>query len=172
MSEGDPSKIRQSLPDDETLRWIGEVALRHAHLDNQLRMMVGDLVAFGPNQALNATHRQGSNELRKRIISLGKRRLGECREFALLQDLMTQCERVTARRNALLHAIWGEDIEVGGYYLRDEDNVFQDAPNLLEIRRIAEDIRDLLYATLLARKNGFLQEALAKKPISLGVAQP
>ena len=56
---------------------IGKIALAHAWLDNALRMLVKDLAGVTKEEALDSTARQGSWELRRRVRTLGKARLGE-----------------------------------------------------------------------------------------------
>lgn len=165
-SPDEQSKIGHGLPSAAVRSEIGAIALLHAQLDNQLRMMIGDLLGLTKDQALNATERQGSQELRDRIKKLAKKRLGECREYALLQDLLTRCGRATRERNELLHAVWGKEIDRGGIFLRIEGDTFTRAPSRKDIERIARDLRGLLWEAIDARKgpDGFLRTSLDKIP--------
>ena len=73
---------------NQSLATIGKIALRHAQLDNQLRMTIKDLAGVTQNEALDATARQGSSELRKRVQKHGRKRLGEGQALVRLDDLL------------------------------------------------------------------------------------
>lgn len=61
--------ILLNIPDDPTvLAALGKVAIRHGQLDYILRMTVKSILALSIREALDATARQGSKDLRKRGI--------------------------------------------------------------------------------------------------------
>ncbi|MDE2228548.1 MAG: hypothetical protein KGL11_05850 [Alphaproteobacteria bacterium] len=91
-------RVSHRLPDDRRrLSAIGMIALRHGQLDNQLRMLIKDLTDVTKKEALDATVRDGSRELRYRIRKLAKRRLGDGTALVKLQALLTQAGRATTR---------------------------------------------------------------------------
>jgi hypothetical protein len=129
-----PANLTHGLPKDEKLlAAIGRIALVHAQLDNQLRMTVKDLVGVTQEEALDATARQSSGELRKRIWKLGRTRLGDGPALVRLQALLQRASRATEGRNQLLHSVWGRDPDGRGDYLRGEDHHFQPAPTAKEL---------------------------------------
>src|ERR1700737_3647452 len=61
----DPPNPTHALPKDEQLlAAIGRIALTQGQLDNALRMAIKDLADVTKEQALDATARPGSGELR------------------------------------------------------------------------------------------------------------
>jgi hypothetical protein len=70
--------IYMAIPEDQAvLAAVGKIALRHGQLDHVLRMTIKSLTGVSVNEAIDATARQGSRELRERIRKLARRRLGE-----------------------------------------------------------------------------------------------
>ncbi|MDE1904181.1 MAG: hypothetical protein KGI46_10020 [Alphaproteobacteria bacterium] len=156
--------ITHRLPDDQrVLAAVGEIALRHGQLDNQLRMLVKDLTDVTKEEALDATAREGSRELRDRINKLAKRRLGEGAPLVRLQALLARAARATAKRNELLHGVWGMDLDRDVLMIRDESHAFKRAPSAPQLERLSETITDVLADMVQARVNGgFLNDALQK----------
>jgi hypothetical protein len=70
--------IYMLMPEDPAvLAAVGKIALQHGQLDHVLRMTIKSLTGVSMKEALDATARQGSRELRERIRKLARRRLGE-----------------------------------------------------------------------------------------------
>lgn len=63
--------------DKDLLAAIGEVALRHEHLNHILRMTIKTLARLDIDEALDATAYDSSSQLRERIKKLARQRLGE-----------------------------------------------------------------------------------------------
>lgn len=170
MSEPDgPPFVHHGLPEDtDVLAALGRIALRHGQLDNQLRMLVGDLTGVSKNEALDATFRDGSGQLRERIRRLAKSRLGDGPAFVRLQSLLVRAGRVTAKRNELVHSVWGTELD-GPLVLRGDDNTFRRAPTAAELMDFHEQITTVLDEVIDARMDGFLAEALKGKPLGLEV---
>jgi hypothetical protein len=161
-----PEKLTYHLPKDERLlATIGTIALRHAQLDNALRMTVKDLAGVTKQEGLDATARQGSRELRERVRKLGRKRLGEGEALVRLDALLQRAARVTERRNQLLHSVWGRDTDGRGDYFRAEDHSFQPAPEVKELEKLLIELTSLLADFLdAARSGGRLYEALNANP--------
>jgi hypothetical protein len=158
-----PQFVGHGLPSDNaTLAAIGKVALRHDQLDNQLRMLVGDLTAVSKEEALEATVRDGSRQLRERVGRLAKARFGEGRPLVRLQALLERAKRVTERRNDLMHAVWGTELD-GGAMVRGDDHLFRPAPTAAELDGLEDSIAKILEDIIHARMEGFVAEALKNK---------
>jgi hypothetical protein len=97
-------------PTKKILAAIGAIALRHGQLDNALRMTIKDLTGVDQTEALDATVRDGSGELRERIRKLARQRLGDGAALVRLQALLTRVRRATDKRNELMHAVWGVEL--------------------------------------------------------------
>jgi hypothetical protein len=155
--------VTHGLPTDEKiLAGIGTIALRHGQLDNALRMIIKDLTGVDQTEALDATARDGSREIRERIRKLARQRLGEGEALVRLQALLTRAERATEKRNNLMHAVWGTELD-GGPMVRGDDHEFRPAPSVAELKDLGHEIARILDDLIQARLDGFLLESL-KKP--------
>lgn len=151
------------LPDDEgLLAAIGKVAVRHGQLDYMLRMTVKSLANLSIRQALDATERQGSRELRERIRKLAKQRLGEGQTLVLLDGLLARARRASARRNQLLHGLWAAHLD-GEAVLRHDDETWHPLPTAAELDAVAVDLHDIATEINFARLDGFLKVALDRR---------
>ena len=157
--------IGHGLPTDKKiLAAVGSIALRHGQLDNALRMTIKDLTGVDQTEALDATARDGSRELRERIRKLARQRIGDGAALVRLQALLTRAGRATEKRNELMHAVWGTELD-GGPMIRGDDHEFGPAPSVTELEKLEREITIILDALIQARLNGFILEAL-KKPAS------
>src|SRR5262249_42307728 len=104
--------VGHALPTDKKiLAAVGTIALRHGQLDNGLKMIIRDLTGVSTLDALDATAREGSRELRARILKLARQRLGEGPALVRLQALLTRARRASDKRNELMHAICGTELD-------------------------------------------------------------
>ena len=164
-SPDEQSKIGHGLPSAAVRSEIGAIALLHAQLDNQLRMMIGDLLGLTKDQALNATERQA----RKSFAIDQKARQEAAWGMPRIRVAPRPFDKMRSRyqrANELLHAVWGKEIDRGGILLRIEGDTFTRAPSRKDIERIARDLRGLLWEAIDARKgpDGFLRTSLDKIP--------
>jgi hypothetical protein len=151
------------IPDNnDLLAAIGEVALRHEHLNYILRMTIRTLASVGIDEALDATAYAGSAELRSRINKLARQRLGEGQALIKVQALLERCKRLTERRNDLVHSVWGKELD-GETARKDSANEWQPLPTGDELRDLASHISQLTDQLNKARLDGFLLEALNLK---------
>jgi hypothetical protein len=156
--------VGHALPTDEKiLAAVGTIALRHGQLDNALRMTIKDLTGVSQTEALDATARDGSRELGERIRKLARQRLGEGEALVRVQALLRRAARATEKRNEVMHSVWGTELD-GGPMMRDDDHEFRPAPSLAELQKLGMEIARILDALLQARLDGFLSEALSRKP--------
>lgn len=150
------------IPEDEKLlAAFGTIALRHEHLNHILRMTIKSLTDLTPEEALDATRYDGSRQLRQRIRTLARQRLGEGEPLLKLQALLRRCERATKKRNKLVHSVWGKELD-GDPQRRDDDHKWQPLPTVDELTGLADELEELTVFLNIARMDGFLSRALAK----------
>ena len=155
--------IMLHVPNDkELLAAFGEMALFHEHLNYILRMTIKTLAQLTLQKALDATVNEGSRQLRDRIRKLARQRLGEGPALLKLQALMQCCQRVTDRRNELVHSVWAKELD-GEAQLRNADHTSRSLPTRQELSALSNEIRDLTNSLNQARLEGFLSEALTER---------
>ena len=150
----------------DLLAALGEVALRHEHLNHILRMTIKTLARLEVGEALDATAYDGSRQLRERIRKLARQRLGEGEPLLKLQALLERCRRATDRRNELMHGIWAKELD-GEPVQRGTDHSWHPLPNVQELQALAKEIQILTEELNIARLDGFLSDALSKRPGAL-----
>ena len=155
------------LPKSEKmLAALGRIALRHSQLDNALKMIVKDLVGVTKEEALDATAKQMSGELRGRVRKLAIQRLGECSALVKLDALLQRAQRATDRRNDWFHKTWGTEKastrDTMRVVIRDASHTFQKAPTVKELMALVEEL-EILIDDIISARDGFLFEALKKK---------
>ncbi|MGB8279162.1 MAG: hypothetical protein WCF20_14700 [Methylovirgula sp.] len=162
-----PINVKHRLPEPDILAEIGAIAILHTQMENQLRMLIMALAAVTKNEALDATARSPSSDLRELVKKLGKQRLGECPDLVKLRALIGRCERATTKRNAWMHSVWGTEVEKGGVFLRVDDHSFKRAPSKKQLNNFVKELIQLIIDLVDARLKGFLRDALDAKPLSL-----
>ncbi len=154
--------ITLEIPTDPALlAAVGKIALRHGQLDYVLRMTVKSIQSLSIREALDATERQGSHDLRKRVRKLAKQKFGESETLVRLDALINKSRRATDRRNELLHNLWSYDMDRNPV-IRDDDHTFRPAPNIAELNTVADEFAAVALELNVARLNGFLKEALSQ----------
>lgn len=148
--------------DRDLLAEIGEVALRHEHLNHILRMTIKTLARLDVNEALDATAYDSSSQLRDRIKKLARQRLGEGEPLLKLQALLERCKRATEKRNDLVHSVWGKELD-GEPARKGSGHEWRPLPTTTELHDLAEDLAGLTSQLNEARLEGFLHVALTKK---------
>jgi hypothetical protein len=150
------------VPDDkELLAAFGEIALRHEHLNHILRMTIKSLADLTPAEALAATKYEGSRQLRDRIRKIARRRLGEGAPLLKLQAILTNCEKLTNKRNELVHGLWAQELD-GEAQVRDAYGNSRPLPTSLELLELAKEIEQLTGHLNFERLQGFLKQALSE----------
>ena len=72
--------IYPALPEDpQVLAAVGKIALRHGQLDYALKMAVRSLAGITIREAIDATARQSSRDLRERVRRLARNALARVR---------------------------------------------------------------------------------------------
>lgn len=146
----------------DLLAAFGEVNLRHEHLNHVLRMTVKTLAHLAVNEALDATARDTSSQLRERVRKLARQQLGEGEPLLKLQALVERCKRATDRRNDLVHSVWAKELD-GEAVRRNSSHGWQPLPTVGELQTLGADMSALTNELNLARLEGFLYEALVAR---------
>jgi hypothetical protein len=160
------------LPDPDHLAAIGGVSVCHGHLDHMLRMTIKTLSDLPLDEALLATERDGSSELRDTVKRLGRMQLGKGTvPFLKLCALLEKCRQATERRNEIVHAIVGTELD-GAHVVKTSSNDWEQLPALDDINALAIEIQRLASDLNHARRHGFLAAALAARRSKLGGHDP
>ncbi|MDA0656741.1 MAG: hypothetical protein O2912_10075 [Proteobacteria bacterium] len=162
--ESNSSMMIFSVPNDpKVLSSIAKVTLRHSQLEYVLRMTIKSITGIEIQQALDATSREGAASLRKRILRLAKKKIGDGKEYLLMQALLKRCQRVSERRNDLTHNVWGAEID-GDHKIRSENHEWIPIPTAENLEALAQEIFHLMNELNKARfDGGFLHTALSTK---------
>lgn len=148
--------------DRDLLAAIGEVTLRHEHLNHILRMTIKTLARLDVDEALDATAYNSSSTLRERINKLARQRLGEGEPLLKLQAILERCKRATESRNTLVHSVWGKELD-GDPALKSCGKEWGRVPTTAEMRDLAENLSQLTLQLNQARLEGFLRDALTQQ---------
>jgi hypothetical protein len=153
------------IPDDPAVvAAIGRIALRHGQLDYILRMTIKTLGGLSIQDALDATARLGSRDLRERIRKLARQRLGEGAPLLRLEAVLQRAAKATDRRNHLLHTLWAHELD-GAPVIRDEnDHSFKAISAPQELDAVANSLAEITAELNAARLDGFLSMALKQRP--------
>jgi hypothetical protein len=155
-----PGMITMELPSDpKVVEAFGKVAIRHAQLDRLLQMMVKTLAGTTIDEALLATRRMGSRELRDLIRKLAKQRLGDGIPMVKLRAILQEVENVTEERNDVLHSPIALT-EEGEWVATGKDAQLKKSPTTAELESLAKRINEVGMRMTYARLEGWLFEAL------------
>jgi hypothetical protein len=147
-------------PDRDLLAAIGEMALRHEHLSDVLRMTIRSLSELEVSEVRKATAFYGAAQLRNRVEKLARRRFGECEELHQLQALLERCRLASDKRNDLVHSLWAQEFE--GDFGRLVHGKVVPLPTTAEVHAISEELMHLTAELIEARFGGYLSQALAR----------
>ena len=160
-----------SLPQDpQVLAAIGAVSVRHGQLDYALRMTVKSISGIGLDQARNATEGKNSRELRRLILKMARKKLGDAsNSYLLLEALLTRAQEATRQRNELMHGLWAFDLNEGRDRFRHRGKDWCETPEADKLMALADETVQIANELHEARLNGFLKEALSEsKEASVG----
>lgn len=151
------------VPDNkELLSALGEVTLRHEHMNHILKMTIKSLSNITPAEAIAATKYESSSQLRRRINKLARKRLGEGQALLKLQAILANCEKLTEKRNALVHGIWAQELD-GDAHVRNAYGNMLPIPTVQELVDLAKEIESHTNNLNFERLEGFLKKELTKK---------
>lgn len=119
------SKGKFYLPDDDILRELGRLQIRHSHLDHTLRLVIKRMLDISIDDPgyWNGTRGMATG-LRERARELIAERYRDDDMAGILNQVLDDAEAATTQRNRLLHSVWMK--ETGGEpVLHDRDNTLK-----------------------------------------------
>lgn len=146
----------------ELLAAFGEVALRHEHMNHILKMTIKSLAGLTPAEAIAATKYDGSRQLREQIRKIARKRLGDGTPLLKLKAILTNCEKLTEKRNELVHGLWAQEID-GEAHVRDAHGNTRPLPTAQELRELGKEIEQPTNHLNYERLEGFLRQALSER---------
>jgi len=157
----EPKMMSYAVPvNQDYLAVVGSIAIKHAHLDHALQMVIMTLSGMTLDQALIATEYDGSRELRDQIRKLAKKRLG-VEPHLLVKDMLNRCKKATKKRNNLLHSIFAQQLD-GDMRIRNSDQGWTEIPSFDWLSELNAEIHNLTIEVNTERRHGFIQRALKK----------
>jgi DNA-binding transcriptional MerR regulator len=148
------------LPGAEVLAALGEISVRHGYLDLVLRRTIKTLSGVSIGEVDKALARTGAGEMQGMIDRLAKRRLRKEHPAVLrLKAILSDCERVTERRNQLTHAPWAKFLDGEAVLYRATGETLK-MPTMVELKALADEIHALATSLNAERLGGFIAEAL------------
>lgn len=152
------------VPEDKAmLAAYGELTILHEHLILALRMTIKTLANLGVKEALDATAPENTSGLRDRIRKLAKQRLGEGEALLKLQAIIEECRQATEKRNSYVHDVVMQDSN-GEPWRRGKDHILKPLPTEEDLKILNAEIQRLANELIKVRLEGFLAEALSKRP--------
>jgi hypothetical protein len=134
-------------PDDEILRELGRLQVRHSHLDHTLRLTIKRMLGisiddpgyWNETRGMTAVLRDRAREL------IDERYRDDDDTSGILNKVLDDAEVATTQRNRLLHSVW---MKAPGSQpvLHDRDNVLKmhvgfQLPSVEEIAGVSERIQ-------------------------------
>jgi hypothetical protein len=132
------------VPDDDILRELGLLQIRHSHLDHTLRLAIKRMLGISiDDQGYWNETRGMSKGLRERARELIAERYRDDQETAgILNKVLDDAESATALRNRLLHSVWVKAAD-GEPVLHDRNNELKihvgfQLPTAAEVAHVSE----------------------------------
>ena len=156
--------------DPEFLEQFARASMLHAHLDNTLKMFVKSFDGTTVEEALEYIGYQGAAALRKRVAKLAKEQLGESEALNMILGFMEQCEKISERRNDLLHSPIARDRDGETFRMRARGcNDWVELPKPKALKALADDTFHLVEEMNHQRHNGVIDLALRRaKAVAAG----
>jgi hypothetical protein len=152
------SGITLELPENPTLlAAAGRVALAHAHLEYAMKRAFGTLTGIGLRNALITTNKMSVSQLRDTLRALANDYEPIDEEKRELKRIFGAAERLSSRRNKLIHRAWAST-EDGNLSVKGDDHRWGPAPTLLELNSLANELVDLAHELTTARLTGVFKE--------------
>lgn len=127
--------ITFSVPDDPSLlAAIGELSIRHVHVDYMLKIMIKNFSGMALQPARIGLMRVPSWKLRKRVMELARDKGLPSRETALLEGLIETCRTLTSKRNRIAHGLVGKELD-GDHVMAGDVGAFGPMPTLTELQQ-------------------------------------
>lgn len=155
--------VRIEIPEDlELLKAIGRVSASHAQLELMLKYCVKTLGKMEVRVALDATQYMKMFELRERIKKLFKENATGETYKTKLDALLTRANRLSERRNNLIHRPW-KRADRGLYEVKADDHGWTPSPTCDQLNQLADEILALSVEINHERLRGFIAKAMNKK---------
>jgi len=140
------SKDAFYVPDDDILRELGRLQIRHSHLDHTLRLAIKRMLGISIDDPgyWNETRGMAAG-LRARARELIAERYRDDDDTAgTLNNVLVDAEVATTLRNRLLHSVWLKATD-GEPVLHDRDNTLKmhvgfQLPTVAEVARVSERV--------------------------------
>jgi len=136
------------IPDDDILREVGRIVIRHGLLDHLLRLAIKRFLGISIEDEGYASETRGmSSALRERLQELTTAKFKDNPDKrGLFESLLAVAEAQTKRRNTLVHAVW---MHVPGKApaLYDKDGTAYPIPTieiLRDIERMIDVVKNIL----------------------------
>ena len=134
------------VPDDDILRELGRLQIRHSHLDHTLRLAIKRMLGISIDDPGYWNETRGmARELRTRARKLIAERYGHDDNMeSTLNKVLDDAEEATTLRNRLLHSVWMKAPE-GAPVLHDRDKALKihvgfHLPTVAEIASVSDRI--------------------------------
>jgi len=75
--------------------------------------------------------------------------------------LLTDCQKLTEKRNELIHGLWAKELN-GDAKIRDEYGSVRPLPKVKELTKLAKEMKNFTEVLNFERLEGFLKNALSK----------
>lgn len=157
------------VPENKTLAAIGELALRHSHLDHILRMTIKSLTGVTVDEALFENRKTKTWKLRHEIAEQAQVRLGEGEDFDRLINLLDRCRDLSDKRNSVIHDPWFvylSEPHIGVKVTLNDELQYIDVPTYNEIQKLADTAQAIFHEINDARRNGWLAHAINRASLS------
>jgi hypothetical protein len=135
-------KIVLHVPKDpKLLASLGELAIRHEHLNYVLRLTLKSLTKYSLEECMKKTKRQGSEQLIKGIRKAAIKLPCNAEINALLQ-LLPACKDAAKQRNALIHGLMTKNI-AGEAQVRDSIGGAHSVPSPVKVKMLSNEIKKM-----------------------------
>lgn len=139
------SKAEFYVPDDDILRELGRLQIRHSHLDHTLRLAIKRMLGISIDDPGYWNETRGmAKTLRDRARELITERYSDDDMVGTLNQVLDDAEVATTQRNRLLHSVWMKALD-GEPVLHDRDNTLEmhvgfKLPSVGEVASVSERV--------------------------------
>jgi len=145
--------------DQELLKAVGRVALAHGQLELILRMTFKSIKGLSVKDALNRTKFTSVSKMRKRVLDAFKNKSDDF-SFHQLKRLMDECERLSKRRNKMIHNTWAIHPVDTSIVVKGDDHAWGSPPTVEDLHTLAFEIQSKVEELNHARLHGFIKNAI------------
>jgi hypothetical protein len=150
---------------------FARLSIIHTMLDHTLKMFIRTFEGLGIQEAVEDVGYTGSKQMRKRVLMSAEERLDKGDALSLVEEFLTRAEKLTARRNELLHSPIGRERDRDRFHTLKEDGTWAELPSVAELAALVDAINGLIMEMNHERLSGEIDLALRGAP-SKGRGQP